>query len=74
MVWNTTQSSQYETVCKAQPEREKCDVPPKRSPNEIKKNLFEDGDMLLIIVLIMILSREKSNNTLIFSLLIAMML
>lgn len=75
MVWSTTQSSQYETnPCKTRPEHEKKNIPPKRPLKENRKGLFEDGDILLIIALIMILSREKENNTLIFSLLIALML
>ena len=79
MVWNTTQSSLY----KAQrcPERrtacgkERRADPPRQSTAPKKsKGLLDDGDTLLLLALLYILVREKSDNTLIFALLIAMLM
>lgn len=75
MVWSTTQSARYETESRAaQPEKDKGEALPKRPPKERQKDLLEDGDMLLMLALIMILSREKADRTLIFALLIALMM
>ena len=78
IVWNTTQSSQYQAECC--PERrtyrnKKYADPPRRSAKPKKsKGLLDDGDTLLLLALLYILVREKCDNTLIFALLIAMLM
>ena len=44
------------------------------SPSPAKKGLFDDGDMLLIIGLLMILMREKADQKLLFALLLVMLM
>ena len=79
MVWNTTQSALYkaERGCDKRTEHAKekrSDGHRKRSPNNSRKGLFDDGDTLLLLVLLYILSREKSDQPLIMSLLIALLM
>ena len=79
MVWNTTQSARYnaERCCerKAPRAEERHTDPPRRNtaPNR-SKGLFDDGDTLLLMLLLYILVREKTDQTLIMSLLIAMLM
>ena len=82
MVWNTTQSALYrsERCCDKRAVRagyaaEKRSEAPRRSAQPKKsKGLFDDGDTLLMLVLIYILVREKCDQNLILPLLIAMLM
>ena len=90
MVWNTTQSALYNAECcrgrcaprAARHERTKerrteerhADVPKQCAPQKKRKSLFDDGDTLLLMVLLYILVKEKSDQTLILSLLIALLM
>ena len=87
MVWNTTQSARYNTECCRE---RKCTAdrktrsetfqpppppPPRPSAQQHKRcSPFDDGDTLLLMVLLYILVREKTDQTLIMSLLIAMLM
>ena len=51
-----------------------ADVPKQCAPQKKRKSLFDDGDTLLLLVLLYILVREKSDQTLILSLLIALLM
>ena len=90
MVWNTTQSALYKAECcrdkraprAARSERTKerraeekhADAPKQCAPRKKSKSLFDDGDTLLLMVLLYILVREKSDQNLILSLLIALLM
>ena len=82
MVWNTTQSALYRTgrCCDKRAVRTKCaeekraEAPGRRDKPQKRKSLFDDGDTLLLMVLLYILVREKSDQTLIMALLIAMLM
>ena len=82
MVWNTTQSALYkpERCCDKRAARVKCaeekraEAPRRGAPQNKRKGLFDDGDTLLLMVLLYILVREKCDQTLILSLLIALLM
>ena len=77
MVWNTTQSALYEAEYDRRSPRaeERRAVPPRKGAQPKKcKSLFDDGDTLLLLLLLYILVKEKCDQTLIFSLLIAILL
>lgn len=79
MVWNTTQSALYnaERCCERKvpcAEEKRADTPRPRAPKNKQKGLFDDGDTLLLLVLLYILMRENSDQSLIMSLLIAMLM
>ena len=82
MVWNTTQCALYRTErrcgrradCKKRSEEKRVEEPQRCAPAKKSKSLFEDGDTLLILVLLYILMREKSDQTLIMALLIALLM
>lgn len=76
MVWNTAQSAEYEANRRFEkPVEERCTREcPRRPPKPANKGLFDDGDTLLLFALIIILAREKSDQSLIFALLIALMM
>ena len=82
MVWNTTQSALYkaEYRCDRRAPRAECaeerraDAPKRQARQKKSKSLFDDGDTLLLMVLLYILVREKCDQTLILSLLIAMLM
>lgn len=75
-VWNTTQSAQYEAerCCDEHIEEKRADDRRKCSSKVTRKGIFDDGDTLLMFALLMILMRESSDQKLIFSLLIAMLM
>lgn len=78
-VWNTTQSAQYEAerCCDEHDEHteeNRADDHRKCSSKVTRKGIFDDGDTLLMFALLMILMRESSDQKLIFSLLIAMLM
>lgn len=84
MVWNTTQSALYKPECRCAKEHraaraEKKPNRPdngghKRSENVKSRGLLDDGDTLLMLMLVYILVKEQSDNSLIFALLIAMLM
>lgn len=79
MVWNTTQSALYEAEhrCDRRSRRtgeRRADAYRTGDRQKKRGGLFDDGDTLLMLVLLYILSREKCDNTLIMSLLIAMLM
>lgn len=87
MVWNTTQSALYKAEhCSERREPRSYErrtsragerrggAPRRSSAPQRGKSLFDDGDTLLLMVLLYILVREKSDQTLILSLLIAMLM
>lgn len=89
MVWNTTQSARYnsERCCERKAlrtevpraeERHKdanrAETPRQSAAPKRSKGLFDDGDTLLLLVLLYILVKEKTDQTLIMSLLIAMLM
>ncbi len=89
MVWSTTQSSRYGgeregegwsrpgKICEEEEREPFREAPPKapckkRSP--ALSGLFDDSDTLLILGLLMILMREKSDQKLIFALLFTLLM
>lgn len=83
MVWKTTQPAALyeaerccsERIAHTENVREKrTDSHRRSSQNNNQKSLFDDGDTLLLMVLLYILVKEKSDQTLILSLLIAMLM
>lgn len=75
MVWNTTQSAMYEAECRCGKCTEEERAGDRREcPQKKRRGLFDDGDTLLIFALLIILMREKSDQKLIFSLLIALLM
>ena len=76
MVWNTTQSATYEAErrCDKCTEEERAGDRRLCPPQKKRMSLFDDGDTILIFALILFLMREKSDQKLIFSLLIALLM
>lgn len=82
MVWNTRQSATYQTECcfdkraehgeevRGKPRSVNCAE--QRAP--VSKGLFDDGDMLLVLGLLMILMRENADRKLLFALLLAVIM
>ena len=82
MVWNTTQSALYGTERRCDKraartehaEKKRVEAPKQCAQPKDRKSLFDDGDTLLLLALLYILIREKSDQTLIMALLIAMLM
>ena len=82
MVWNTTQSALYKAEHRCDrrapragyTEERRAEAPKRHTAQKKRKSLFDDGDTLLLMVLLYILVREKSDQTLILSLLIALLM
>ena len=81
MVWNTTQSALYKPECCYAKEHRAEKKPHRpdngghrRSEGGKSRGLLDDGDTLLMLMLVYILVKEQSDNSLIFALLIAMLM
>ena len=89
MVWNTTQSARYNAQCccerkapraekrrseEARPDEPRSDASRRSTAPKSHGGLFDDGDTLLLLVLLYILVREKCDQNMITALLIAMLM
>lgn len=79
MVWSTTQSAQYEAEHRCgrrapRTENRPDDTPRRHDRGNKRKGLFDDGDTLLLLILLYILAKEKTDQTLTMSLLIALLM
>lgn len=82
MVWNTSQSALYNAprrcverkACAEQKRVKEPEAPRPCPPKKQRKGMLDDGDTVLLLVLLYILMREKSDQSLIMALLFAMLM